>query len=246
MSVKFVRLTRDGVHTYDSYTDYWSLVRLSGFEVCEENEVEPDSDHVYILSPPNGNAHAIAGQARRCRMICWFLERPVSGLHTVVNHDYDAVWVSDRWLADELRHEGKVRYVPVGGHPQLGGEPVADKRWDVTHQAYVYGRRASIINDLIIAGFRVGPACWGKDRDEQLAASKVGLCLHQDNLLLLEPLRYVLFACWKLPIVAEKCHRHYPYHVYPLDEICRATDWQTNYDLMTRHLTFRSCVEAAL
>jgi|SRR6185437_10010692 len=244
--VKFVRLLNDQGQTYGSYTDYWRLVALSDFATCEQNEIQPDADETYILSPPNGNAHAIASQPRRAKMICWMLERPTGGLAGFVPQMYDQVWISDRWLASQFKDDPKVKYVPVGGHPSLGGTPQPVKLWNFSHMAYIYGRRQRIVNELEGKGYKVAGACWGAERDWRLASSKMGLCLHQDTLPIIEPLRHVLFACWKLPLVAEPSHDPFPYRVYGLDEIERATEWEGNYHLMTEHLTFRKCVEAAL
>lgn len=245
--MKFVRLLNDQGRLYDSYTDYWSLVNLSGFATCGVEEIDRDSNETYILSPPNGNAQAIVAPPHRCKFVCWQLERPLSGFDGYAPPGYDAVWVSDLWVADKLREDPRVRYVSIGGHPALGGLRGAGP-WplDFTHQAYVYGRRARIVGGLVAQGWRIGNACWGTNRDLQLSTSRWGLCLHQDELPVIEPLRYTLFGCWGLPLVAEKSRCAWPYRVYGLDEIHEAVDGETNYQLLTQDLTFRKCVERGL
>ncbi|HSZ58523.1 MAG TPA: hypothetical protein VK797_22845 [Tepidisphaeraceae bacterium] len=253
MNIRFVTLRNDEGKTYDSYSDYHKLIDLSGFPRCEMSEINhfPPDPTVYVLAPTNGNALAVAAARRvkRCRMIAWMLERPINGLAGFIPEKFDEVWISDRWLAGQFKDNPRVRYVPMGGHAGLGGERSSTFQYDATHQAYIYGRRDHIVQELQRAGIVIGNACWGKERDEQLATSRVGLCLHQDNLFLLEPLRFTLFSCWKLPLVSEFCHDFYPYDVYPLERLKEAMqngDGETNYRRLTSELTFRSCVEAAL
>ena len=243
--MKFVRLLNDQGRAYDSYCDYLRLVELSGFAMCGQDEIDRESDDTYVFYIHNGNAAEIIKPPHRCRYILHQLERPLSGFTGYAPAGYNAVWVSDRWVADQLRGDGRVRFVPVGGHKQLGGEPRGIK-WDITHQSYVYGRRSRIIHDLTIAGYKIGHACWGAERDEQLASSRIGLCTHQDSLPVVEPLRMTLFSCWRLPLVAEPSKCAWPYRTYGMDEINDAHDGETNYRLLTEDLTFRKCVERAL
>lgn len=248
----FVRLRNDQGELYGSYTDYWKLVELSGFATCEIDEIEPDSANTYVLAPTNGNAHAVAQQSRRCGMIAWALERPTGGYSGFAPACYDSVWVSDRWLCKELLAYGAphVRYVTMGGHPGLGGQR-RDPRVDFTHQAYMYGRRLGLLNRVLAQGYQCNAAGWGAERDECLATARMGLCLHQDELPIIEPLRFTLFACWRLPLVCEASQDVYPYQVYGLGEIDEAkVDARgyvaENHRMLTETLTFRHCVEEAM
>jgi hypothetical protein len=104
--------------------------------------------------------------------------------------------------------------------------------------------------------YKIGPNGWGKERDEILAATKAGLCLHQHpkdskDPACIEPLRAVLFACWKLPLIFEYCHDPYPYQTYSLAEVEKAivderNTVEENYRVMTQELTFRHCIESAI
>jgi hypothetical protein len=250
----FVKLRNDQGELYGSYADYWRLIELSGFPTCEQGEIQLDSNRIFILSPPNGNAHEIARQPRRCKLILWALERPLGGYDGYAPANYDAVWVSDRWLAGELnRHTASsVQYVPVGGHAQLGGErkkPV----WDLTHQSYQTYRRQAVYNELEGRGFAISGNGWQDHRDGILSTSRAGLCVHQDELPIIEPLRMTLFSCWGLPLICEHSHDFYPYQTYPLGGVgCWSAGWdaeldgQKNRDLLTGKMNFRACVEAGV
>jgi len=251
----FVRLHNDEAKIYDSYTDFWTLVDLSGFASVAQNEIDLNSDNDYVLYINNGNAKEIAMQPRRCRLILWQLERPSEGFDDrFLPQCYDESWVSDRQLyrtcADRLRGAKPIKYLPVGGHERLGGEPVMPKRYDAISISYNdpnNGRRSAIIAELKKRyGITLAPNGWGPERDRRLASSRVGLCLHQDNLRIIEPLRFTLFSCWKLPLVAEHSLDVFPYHTHSLEEIRSASNWLDNYTTMTRTLTFRHCVESAM
>jgi hypothetical protein len=244
--MKFVRLLNDKGTTYDSYVDYFSLIRLSGFETIEQNEVNGDIDDCLIFPMNNGAAQAMASaKPRKYKAILWQLERPAGPFSELVPSLWDEVWVSDRWLASQLKPlHPNVKFVPIGGHAGLGGEPAAVKLYDLAPMAYLWGKREAKVNQLR-GSYRIAPNGWGKERDEILAATRMGLCLHQDRLNILEPLRATLFACWKLPLVYDTCVDYFPYRVYGLDEIDKARDWETNYRMLTETMTFRKCVEEA-
>src|SRR3569833_193476 len=197
--MRFVRLLNDHGRTYDSYTDFWSLVCLAGLATCEQSDVDPGAKETCILPMNSGAAQAIAGQPRsdQCRMILWQLERPSSQaeLAPLVPSCWDEVWISDRWLAGQCQAlHPRVKYVPIGGHrdlaPSSAPAPDAIKRYDFSVMAYLWGMREAEVRRLQHRGFTMAPNGWGPQRDSALAASRRGLCLHQDHLPIIEPLRY--------------------------------------------------------
>jgi hypothetical protein len=246
--VIFVKVRNDRGNTYDSYTDYWSLVDLSGFKTCELGEIVKDSDNIYIVSPVNGNSREAmnARAEHKCKFVMWQLERaPKDARINDVPPHFNEIWVSDRHYR-QANMNLPIKYVILGGHKGLGCKCEMPKVYDFAHMSYLYGRREHLYNQIRYQGWSFAPNCWGADRDKALAASRLGLCLHQDETPIIEPLRYVLFACWKLPIVAEYSADYYPYKTYNLEQIRIATDWETNYANMTEKYTFKTCVEAAV
>ena len=68
-------------YVYDSYTDYWRLVELSGFPICYVDEMDVyNPANIYIISPMNGEIYDFMNIARRVDHIStlyqWNLERP--------------------------------------------------------------------------------------------------------------------------------------------------------------------------
>lgn len=250
----FVKIRNDSGELYGSYRDYWRLVELSGFPTCELGEMNPQADATYILSPRNGNtdAHVGAQPGHRAKMILWELERPSQREHCIVPPEYNEEWVSDRHL-HSLYTDPRCKYVTLGGHHQLAGLPEEPKLWDFVHTCYRYGKRDAQMADLAkrysIADSTENP---GYDRRKTLAQSRYGLALHQDTLPYIEPLRYMLFSCWRLPIVAEASQDFYPYRVAHVRDFHRTPPAElaemasANHRTVTETMTFRSCVMGAL
>lgn len=249
----FVKIRDDKGEVYGSYRDYWHLVELSGFPSCEQSEVNPQADATYIFAPRNGNTDACVGAqpGHRARMIAWQLERPTQREHCVVGAEYQEEWVSDRYM-HSLYTDPRCKYVTMGGHPGLGGPPEEPKLWDFVHMAYIYGKRDAQVADLRRRGYTVADATHGPERSKTLAQSRYGLALHQDNLPYIEPLRYVLFACWRLPIVAESSRDTFPWKTVDLSNLLHLAAGileaaaHENYVTATQTLTFRTCVMGAL
>lgn len=254
--MKFLRPLNDQRKPYDSYCDLFRLAELSGFEIVEQDQFELGSDETYIVAPLNGNVRAWATDGRRkCRLIGWQLERPDGKIQVGTQHDFlgdgfDEIWISDWWLANQQTDE-RVRYVAMGGHPGLGVTPQAEKEWDFAVMSYVYGRREQVINDLKAQGYTIAPNGWGEERNKILARCRMGLCVHQDEIPVLEPLRATLFSMCRLPLVYERCNDFYPYRVWSLDNIEEAKRDEcgkaaANYELLTGELGFRRCIEEAM
>ena len=100
----FINMRNDKGVTYDSYTDYWRMIDLSGFSRCELSEIDFESDNIYLYSPSNGNADATftqeAAKTRKCKIILINLERPrwedgiLKGCE--VPDFVDEMWICDR------------------------------------------------------------------------------------------------------------------------------------------------------
>lgn len=260
--IKFVRVLNDHGNAYEvdpahpggssSYHDVWQLVRLSGFPIIELGEIDFDSDDTFVFFPANGNSAAALRRPHKCKLIHWNLERQIGDSIQYA----DEVWVGDRYYA-QMAHHSKVKHVPLGGHKNLGGIPLLPKMYDYIHLSYAYGVREHNINETAKYGFTIAPNTFDLAlRDIYLAHSRWGLSLHQTPEPIIEPPRYVLFACWKLPIVAESVVDSFPYKTIPWDPAGhRITTLdpgyiqdlaEDNYQMMTGKYSFRNCVEKAV
>ncbi len=190
---------------YDSYTDFWRLVELSGFDYCWIDEINLKSRNTYIVSPVNDDEWHLSWWRRihkTARLILWDLERPKPRggiradrryLHSL---GFDEIWHSDAQMARDLG----TKFVILGSDKKLGKSPFRFKRYDFAPMCYVNGRRGIILEQLK----RIAPNAWGRQRQDILRSSKFGLSIHQDNDLYIEPLRLALFASYELPIISEK------------------------------------------
>lgn len=255
-------------HVYDSYTDFWRLVELSGFETCYVDTMDlANPEALYIVSPVNGEfrPHMEAhGQGRRARVVWWNLERPdppaPSPPLPVVMEDMtryvDHVWVSDRHYAGM---DSRQRFVVLGSHPDLGAPPLPPTH-DFTHQSYVWGRRGAPI-EAARRQWAEGPSAWGAAREQVLRRSRVMMNIHQTPAPVGEPLRFALAAAYHLPLVTETLADGFPlvegrdYLAAPLAEVpglvgrvlrdgstrCALSD--ALHDLLCVQFTFRRGVE---
>lgn len=241
----FVKVRNDQGVLYDSYRDYWHLIELSTFPTCELSDVVPDSDQTYIFSPDNGNVAACCERPHRAKYILWQLEIP-GQVNLKIPDYFDVMWVSCRYWQSLVP---EAAFVVIGGHPDLFKEPQEPKRWDFCHLAYLYGKRAAQVYDLEQQGFTMAPIGWGDIRDQAMAYSQWGLCLHQNPVPALSPQRMTLFACNKLPIVLEEANPE-PYEVVKLLDFNRDIDFtqmvENNFKYFTQTMTFRKAVEGAL
>lgn len=240
----------------ESYTDFWTLARLSSVPTCEMSEVDLNSRDAYIIAPANGYTAALFRQPRTCKVIHWNIERP--GIEC---EDYvDEMWVSDKTqlsMARALSPLANIKYVPLGGHKLLGGKPALPKIWDACPMCYAYGDRLAKIIGLATQGITIAPSTFEpRERDAILAHSKWGFMFHQTPHPIMTPLRAVLYACWKLPIVSEAVGDTYPYRFIPYDPELEVLSSYSdaavqglvdfNYRIATEEFTFKACIEAAL
>jgi hypothetical protein len=202
--------------SYDSYYDYRKLVEVSGFEICNQDQIDVNRDAFYIVSPLNGDVEAALKARpkndRKCKIIHWFLERPGAGFEDwakqQLENNLDELWFTGIDMYNLVKHLGNTKFVPAGSDARLGSQEDRQKIYDVCHMSYVYGRRDRIINNLRC---RVGQNCWNPERHEVLLGSKFLINTHQDNNNYYEPLRFALAAAHKLPIVSETCGDTFPY-----------------------------------
>lgn len=209
-------------HVYDSYTDFWRLVELSGFPTIYSDEFDFREYGVFIMTPMNGDIEEhlqnhIDDFPREAHTILWNLERPDGSAGSVGNYTrrcrelvykqyFDEIWVSDRRLADQTKHAA--RFVTLGSDEGLGSGSDS-KIFDIVHMSVEVNRRQTIY-----AQFRkdtIGPNCWPPERDEVLKRSRFALNVHQDNHTFQEPLRFALFAAYELPIISETIYDAYPW-----------------------------------
>lgn len=229
------------VHHYDSYTDLWRLVELSGFPIISVSDIDITDNQIIITAPMNGDymehfvgnlAHwqetgeITGGQLKRQKdsglprlshLIVWNLERP-SGSGSVPEYALRSKsWIDNRmadevWVSDAaLADETMLRYVVLGSDYGLG-EISIEKHYDFTHQSVVIPRRDNIYKHF--GKIQIGPNCWPWDdpsRDDVLKASRFALNVHQDNYPFCEPLRLALFAANGLPVISESLTSGYPY-----------------------------------
>jgi hypothetical protein len=261
MSVVFAR-TR---HSYDSYSDFWRLVALCGYETVFVDEIDWYRTAAYIFTPLNGEAQeklASQPEDRRATIIWWFLERldgtPMlqDGSFEKIRPLVDAVWVSDRWTA--TRHPA-FKYVCIASHPCLGYDPLP-ATYDFTHQSYVWGRREAVIRQLVAAGLSEGPNAWGDERTEVLRRSRCMLNVQQYDLPVYAPLRFALAAAFSMALVSETMQDPFPLdanlvEMVPYNELVSTTIRVAEnpgdrgarlFQALCVDRTFRSEVEAAL
>lgn len=256
----------------NSYTDYWEMVRLAGFETCKMSEVDlEDSDAAYIFAPPgDGNViEFVKNRERKCRFIGWQFEfphkwspkGPVDNME--IPDDFDEWWTSEPYVRQLLElynppeKAAKLKYVFFGGHPDFG-KPRQDPIWDLCDLSYRQGTREHKLKIFAGNGYTLSPvSVWGQQRGEVLQRSRFGLHLHQFPMPFIAPIRFMIFASYKLPILTDYCHSPEPYEVY-MDAIIHFNPNESrlmegyekttefNHELVTRIKPFHKTVLEAL
>jgi hypothetical protein len=203
-------------HWYDSYTDFWTLVNLCGYEWCYLDDMDTKNpDALYIFTGPEAK-HEFKGA--KARIIYWLLEW---------YGDYEQregiaeTWTSNRTYAEMVG----AKFVPMGGHPDLGNPKRGDGRFHIAHMSYAGIHRRSLLLGKIKEAanrwgewdFAIAPNAWGEDRDFNLHNSRMMIHIHQNEAYpAIAPLRAVLAAAYALPLVAENGWSADPYqdHCY--------------------------------
>lgn len=213
-------------HHYDSYTDFWRLVELSGYPTVTVNNVDlHDESKTYIVSPLNGElkAHLDWSQGRQCQLFLWNLERPGGtgslekyrddNKRLVYEGFVDRIIVSDVSLARDTGFQ----FVPVGSHEKLGlpEYDTSKKVFDFIHLMCHSSRRSLFFDYLTpkrsLNGFSIAPTGWNDARDWNIRASRYMLNIHQDDFRYMEPLRFTLAAAYGIPILSETLLDPHPY-----------------------------------
>lgn len=248
-------------HWYDSYQDLYRLIELSGFPLVYFDEIDPASDHTYILTAVNGENNG-GWQTPRARIIHWNLEwdayPAVSGV--------SETWASDKWFAEQIG----ARYVPMGSHPGLKLDTAVE--YDVPYHAaflgYMIPRRQQVWTWLVERGLRVTTnGAWGEQRHALLMQSTVYLHVHQHaDKPGLPALRMVVAAAYSLPFITEEVadrgifgYMHFMQSSYGAhfadfvrmwacdEDKRRLNDYGAAlHDALCRDLTFRRSIEQAV
>lgn len=257
-------------HHYDSYSDFWKLVELSGFDTCFIDEIDISAEgKIYIFSPTNGEFRPHiknqkdAQKPWLAKIIWWNLERPSSitdfDIGDIVEYVNES-WVSDKYYASINKN---FKFVALGSHPGLRlREGSLPKIYDYCCMSYMNGRRNHTFGNLSVRGLKGGPNGWGQERDVVLRSSKLLVNVHQDDFPISEPLRFAVCAAYSLPIISENITDPYPlipgqdiiqveyrelinkvfsYHNSDLTHMANCL-----YNKLCIEHTFRKCVEKGL
>ena len=197
-------------HVYESYVDYRNLVTLSGYTFIDYDEIDPDSDNVYIFTPLSAEWSSRYPGPVKATMILWDLEFrlkessyewPDSDL--VTPPFISRVWASDKWYAARIYAE----YVPLGSHAGLVGTAQTDERYDAAVMCYIWGRRGNVLVQAQEKGLTIAPNAWGDERDALLKASSVVLHIHQhERVNSVAPQRVAIAAAWHKPLISESVY----------------------------------------
>jgi hypothetical protein len=215
----FVRSTA----RYDSYTDFWKLVELSGFPEVPASQVDLDKPGTLIW--PSMDMEFIERlsrqppRARRARVIFWNLERPDEkpgidpielfkrGMGEILEWA-DEIWISDISLAVA---DSRLVYAVLGSHHGLFDGTTAVETYDVAHLGILTPRRAELLDRLRARGLRVSGNAWGVDRSRILASSRLLLSIDRvEGLHVSSSLRWALAAAHTLPIINEEMKYPHP------------------------------------
>lgn len=227
----------------ESYTDLYHMVDLGGYKRCTFNEVDFQSDNVYICCFKDGMADAsfssAEAKARKCKVILWqleWMEWKEGELHFPewAGEKYnimgewmwaDEIWMSDKHAIDLMRifnpkQFPRFRYVFLGGHPDFGISPEEKAEteilWEAVHMAYMTGMRGQKYEFMRVVNGNSfwGPDGWGERRHQGLLHARYGINLHQGHLPVITPQRFMFFASYSLPILTEYCADPSPYMVF--------------------------------
>ncbi len=186
---------------YDSYTDLYRLITLSGYPLIYCDEIDPASDNTYILTLRNGeNEHGWSGDVK-ARIILYDLEWRLEGDPPPIPGVRE-VWAGDEWYAKQIG----ARYVTLGSHPELNLVPgeEADKMHDAIMLSYMTNRRIQMAVWLQQRGLTLASNAWGEVRHRNLLGSRAMLHVHQhDHVATVAPQRFALAAAYRLPLISE-------------------------------------------
>lgn len=190
---------------YASYHDFWQMVKWAGYPVIYVDELDPQSDNTYIITPLN-DEWLQGWPDARAQIIHWEFEWRWDERATWKEPPgVSRVWHIDKWFADRYGFE----YVPMGGDERLnevGQNYPAEKIYDVAIMSYQTHRRQIITAQLENTGLRLAPisGLWGRVRSDALLRSHVMVHTHQiDQAPGVACLRWAIAAAHRLPLITE-------------------------------------------
>lgn len=190
---------------YASYNDLWTLVKLAGYPVIYVDQLDPQSDNTYIVTPLN-DEWLQGWQKPKARIIHLELEWRVDW-----RADVDTPpGIAETWACDKAYSERiGARYVPMGSDAllKMHTELYVEKRFDVSLLAYQGTlRRQEMTSQLKELGLSIAPPenSWGMERSWDLVTSRVMVHVHQtEQTIGVAPLRWCLAATYGLPLITE-------------------------------------------
>lgn len=215
-------------YSYDSYIDFWRVVRFSGFQECYVDQIDLSADKVFITTPVNGeigphvkHRRSILKGPQKAKIVWWNIERPdapgSSLFSNVVDNalkTFNSVWVADKYFQS---YDKRMKLVNINSHYRLnpGHTVYYPKRFDFVHMGYVCHRRRDIFNKLKSIGITCadpdkGSIGWGPDREKAIAQSKIMLNVHQTPAPISEPIRMMVAAAFRIPFITETLQDVYP------------------------------------
>lgn len=189
---------------YASYADLYQLIDLSGFEWVYIDQIDPQSENVYIITILNGEIPPDGYPGARARIVLYDLEYHLDNPPHIPGVE---IWAADKWYAEQIG----AKYVPMGSHAGLKLDTPYrySSGFDVAYIGFIAGlhRREVIRQQLIERGVEVSPiVAWGAERDVVLRQSKAYLQVHQHaHIPTIAPLRMVVAAAYSLPVITETC-----------------------------------------
>jgi len=257
---------------YKSYDDYWRLVDLAGYRTCLIDEIDPQSDNVYIGTPFDNVNHPLDSQlwtqgwlGARARVILYDLEWHMGDNALPLIPGLSEIWAADKWYALQIG----ARYVPLGSDARLPLTPInrnGQFEYDAVTLSYNVWRRQRAHEDVLAHGLTIAPNAWGVERDQILERSRMMLHVHQhEHAPTVAPQRWAIAAAYRLPMLTETLAdegifgKSYKMmsdfaHLGEFAAMCaHASNAQalsdyghTLHGLLCRDFTFKRCVEAAV
>lgn len=200
----FVKPSRE----YPSYSDFWRLVELAGFETRELSKPETFDmmrrDLTYIFTGPDGVPNCTYWHART---IFWQLEYVGDYTQQANINTVDEVWSSD---PEHARRTG-AKYVLLGSDRRLNkhwNKVKPKPQYDIVTLAYLTDRRRAVYDRFkqIVTDATFAPDYPGHDGDKRhdiLRRSRLMLHIHQHDMPAHTPLRYALAGAYRLPMLSE-------------------------------------------
>lgn len=191
---------------YQSYTDLFRIIDLSGFPLVYIDEVDWDKPQTVIgvIKHPEWS---IIPAAKTARCIWWTFERmlhvdELDMASPVVPACVDETWCSDRAIAAQYGF----RYVFLGGVESFTALTACEKQYDLITLMYWSHRRQPLrgqLSSFSVADWQQG--YWGAERDRKIAQSRLLFSAHQDDQPWCEPIKFALAGMYAIPLLSETC-----------------------------------------